>query len=817
MSRILVVVESPAKIEKLKSFLGKGYEVKASMGIFRDLDPHPKRGSISIDIDNNFEPIYVIVKPDVVKNLRAAMAKADVLYVASDLDLEGDGIAQSLIDILKPKKYKRLIFNAINKKAILDSIKNAGPINTDRVDAQKTRRVLDRIYGYLISPIIQKKVGGKSAGRVQSPTTRLVVDKENEINNFLQHNTQSFFKGNGVFSGFSANLFETDKFLKTPLKGSPAIIRLVHKTPDARAIVFLKRCLKSTFLVHSTIEKNGIRNPAPPFITSTLQQEANRKISMSIDTTMRVAQKLYENGHITYMRTDSVSISPEAHEELKQAIEKLYGTKYYKKTEYKNKSDSSQEAHEAVRPVHPEISLPDGLDPFEQKLYSLIWKRTLASQMAPAKIKTIVVQIVISKYVNEPHKPFYYFQGQLEKIVFPGFMTVYVESVDDEHTDEGSNTGYKGNIPEEGSTVIMERIDVKQQYPNPPPRYTQASLVKKIEALGIGRPSTYVNAIKVIMDVGYVEIRDIPGTKKEITNYSIRSEKGIHIMQISQDKTYLKLGQETKKIVPTHLGIEVTNFLVNNFANIMDYAFTANMEADMDDIANGQNVWHDVVRKYYTSLLPVIERVKQMPSVAEASKHSLGTKNKHEYLVIKTKNGPAFVRKDGDDVQFANIPDGLEMNDATLNDAMLAFKLKESYPKVLGQYQNKDVTLRNGKFGIYLVYDDKYPRVKDKDVTDSTTLDDAIDIIKEFQKNMFGEFEYKDNKVTVYIKIFNGPHGPYISVKKGAAKPFNRKIPENIDPKTITLVQVKEIIETPQKQYSKAKGGGKKTIRKTRK
>lgn len=652
MPKILVVVESPKKISYISGFLGKDYIVKASCGIFRDLDPK----TMSIDFDNNFEPVYVTTKPEVVKQLKSISKGIDTLYIASDEDREGEAIGYSVYELVKPKHYKRLRFNAINKKAILAAIKNAGEINYNLVDAQKARRVIDRLYGYMISPLLQKKLGGNlSAGRVQSVATKIVIDRENDIINFLEKNQDSsYFKVSGCFDNLKASLWEsTDKTphnSKEAFKGKAAHIQLTDdgKDPDINVTFFLRKALKSIFKIHSIADKIAYRNPAPPFTTSTLQQEANRKMGMSIESTMSNAQALYEGGFITYMRTDSVEISAEGHKEIKKVIESTYGEEYYQRNTYKNKSSTSQEAHEAIRPVHPElIAIEEKIkDPYQIKLYKLIWKRTIASQMKPAKINVTTIQIIISKYLEEKLKPFYYFQTHVEHVIFPGFTKVYVESEDDPDDDPTLNKDYKGDLPKVGDTVDMKEIVAKQEYLRPQIRYTQASLVKKLEELGIGRPSTYVNTIKTIIDREYIKIGDIPGISKKINIYSIKSEKKKHIMEIFEEESIILLGKEKKKLIPTELGITVNDFLMKYFADFLDYDFTANMETDLDKVAEGKKKWKHVVKTFYDKLNPIVEEVSKIKSVAKQTEQILGTDSKgNEIIAYKGKKSPMVKKK----------------------------------------------------------------------------------------------------------------------------------------------------------------------------
>lgn len=784
---ILFIVESAGKIKTISKFLGKNYMVKASMGHFRDLDPK----SMSIDFENNFEPLYIITKPDVVKNLRSAMKNVDMLYIASDNDTEGHAIAQTIYDVLKPKNYKRLVFNSITKEAIMNSIKNAGVIDKNSVAAQKARRVLDRLYGYLISPILQKQIGGKlSAGRVQSVAAKIVIDKENEIKDFINKNSEStYFRVNGTFSSLKANLYEIkgeiDK--NDTYNGKIAAILLTDSDePNSLVKKFMNKCTQSKFIVHSVSDKTSTRNPAPPFETCTLQQEANRKFGISVDVTMRTAQKLYEGGFITYMRTDSVEISPEGHKEIKKVIEKEYGKEYYQKNVYKNKSASAQEAHEAIRPTHPDLlSVEEELeDDLQIKLYKLIWQRTIASQMKPAKINITSIQINISQYVDKSiTNPFYYFQSQIEKIIFPGFMKVYIESVDDAEDDD-TMKNFGGKIPSKGKKLDMEIITAKQEYKRPPPRYSEASLVKILKKMGIGRPSTYVNTIKTIMNREYVKVDNIAGIKKDVIIFTIKSNN-----KISETKTTISLGSEKKKIIPTNLGITVNDFLVDFFPEMMDYKFTAKMETELDAIFNGQKIWHKVVKKFYDKLLPIIENLSNKQGIAKPEERSLGTDlDGVEIFVTKTKYGPAVKKIFGTKNIYASIPNDLSVDKIKLKDAIKLFL----YPNILGQYEKKDVILNKGKFGYYIVHN-KINYSIGPEIKKEFELSDAIKIIKEKKSGTIGEFNITENKKKIKAIVLNGTYGPYIQIFRGKNK-TNYPISRNFDPANLTEEIILSII-----------------------
>ena len=797
---ILVIVESPGKITKFSNILGKNYNVKASNGHIRNLD----NKQMSIDFENNFEPIYIITKPDVVKKLRLNMKNIKMIYIASDCDREGEAIAQSLLDILKPKQYKRLLFSSITKSALMESIKNAGYINSNLVDAQKARRVLDRLYGYSISPILQKQMGGNlSAGRVQSVTVKLIVDKEEEINNFIEKNKDfTYFKVSGIFSKLKANLYQLKTQNKNFYKGIPAKIELDDQ--NNKIMSFLKTCLKSKFFIYSINEKKTYRNPSPPFTTSTLQQEAARKLSMSIDMTMKIAQKLYEEGYITYMRTDSVEISEEGHNSIKKVIEKEYGIEYYQKNIYKSKVKNAQEAHECCRPTHPDlIDISKEInDPFQIKLYDLIWKRTIASQMKPAELNVMIIQISISKFIEKSLEPFYYFESQIEKIIFPGFMKIYKESSDEEN-DYSGHPQYaeivipnlaqeQVQIPKVGDEVKMETIIAKQEFMKYPSRYSQSSLVKKLEELGIGRPATYVNTIKTILERNYIKIGNVEGIEKKIMIFTIKKNNK-KTMTIFEDEQNINIGHEKNKILITDLGKTVTKFLVQNFDEMMDYDFTAKIEKELDDISNGKKKWFDVVKNFYDRLLPKINELKNKVNVNKDK--LLGEdKNGIEIFASITRYGPVVKKRLGNKFIYAKIEEPNAIDTITLKEANKLL----IYPKLLGKYNKKDIFLHKGNYGFYLKYNNNNYAIENHKIS----LDEAIDIIKSKNIKTF-KITYK-NKTTDVI-ILNGKFGPYIQVKGKNKK--NYPIPKNINIDDLTETDIKNIIS--KKKIFKNRNGSK--------
>ena len=823
---ILFVVESPGKLATISKFLGKDYNVQASKGIFRDMDPK----GMNIDFHNHFEPIYIITKPDVVKFLKECMKKANMLYIATDLDREGEGIAQSLYDVLQPKQYKRILFDEITKKAIMDGIKNAGKINKNLVDAQKARRVIDRYAGYSISPILQKHLGGNlSAGRVQSPTLRLIVDREKEIHDFLEKNQDSsYFKVFGIFDGMKASLYKLDKNYDVnnkPFKGTQTRIPLVEvneknlseeKTLEqvhGKVIVFLKRCLKSKFTVWDVREKIATRGPSAPFITSTLQQEANRRFGFGVVATMQIAQKLYEAGYITYMRTDSVQISEDGHNAIKEIIIDKFGNEYYQRTDYKGKTKNAQEAHEAIRPTHPQlIDLSKEInDEAQIKLYKLIWQRTVASQMKPAKIKVIYVQIAISKFIENDFRPYYYFQSQIEKITFLGFMKVYKE-IKDEEGDE-NNIDYSGDIPKQGSSLLMNEIIAKQEFEKPPPRYTEATLVRKLEELEIGRPSTVPTIISNLLKKEYMQVKDVLGIKKTVHTYTIKTEKSKPVMNIDQDEGTIMLGNEKKKLVPTNVGISITKFLMRNFPEIMDYAFTAHMEEQLDEVSNGNKRWYDIVQELYDIIQPIVENFSQSKGISIENEVLLGEDNDgHKIYKTITKFGPVVKKDIGDKKSvYSKIKEPLSFDTITLKQAIKLF----DWPKKLGSYKNSDVMLQKGQYGFYISYDGNNITIPDTiENKDHITLEEAISLIDAKNANIISEMTVNtETDKNIKVIILNGPYGPYLQVvRKG--KKINYPIPKDLDPNNLTNEKIVEII-SKKKVYSKKKTtGGRKIIKK---
>lgn len=779
MSKNLIIVESPAKAKTINKFLGSDYVVTSCYGHIRDL---PDSG-LNIDIENGFEPNYVVSedKEKVIKELKKLAKGAEEIFLATDEDREGEAISWHLCDVLKlnPKKAKRITYTEVTKEAILEAVANPRTINMDLVNAQQARRVLDRLVGYEISPVLWKKVKPSlSAGRVQSVAVRLIVEREREIRGFnpvASFKVVAFFfvtDANGkksVFKAERANNFKT----------------------EADAEKFLKEVVAAEFKVSSIEKKPGKRTPAAPFTTSTLQQEASRKIGMSVSNTMRVAQRLYENGHITYMRTDSVHLSETAHKALAKEIKSKYGKEFYEHRDFVTKSAGAQEAHEAIRPSHIENSTVDA-EPDEQRLYDLIWKRTIASQMADAQIEKTVIDIVNNKNKET-------LQAKAEVILFEGFLKVYNESVDeDAEPDEEA----EALIPpvKEGQVLELRELTATERFTKASARYTEASLVKKLEELGIGRPSTYAPTISTVQKRGYVvkEARD--GIERK---YKVIILKGGKIA--AETKTEIT-GAEKNKLFPTDIGLLVTDFLVANFANILDYNFTADVELQFDKVAEGKKEWHKMIGDFYK---PFHKNVEATTKDAErvSGERLLGTDPASgEPLIVRMgKFGPmAQIGKadeeTGKKARFAKMRATQSLETITFEEALELFKL----PRTLGQLNEKDVKASIGRFGPYIQHDKMFVSIpKDKDPY-TINLEDALKLISEKAEKdaakLILNFEAEG------IQVLNGRYGPYIKKDKD-----NYKIPKDKSAEHLTLEEIQLIIgEQGPTNKGKKKWGGRK-------
>ena len=765
----LVIVESPAKAKTIERFLGENYVVKSSFGHIRDLE----KKDLGIDIEHNFQPKYEI-SPDkkaIVKELKQLAKEAKTVWLASDEDREGEAIAWHLFEVLGLKKEntKRIVFHEITKDAILHAINNPRDIDKNLVDAQQARRVLDRLVGFEVSPVLWKKVKPSlSAGRVQSVAVKLIVEREREINHFVE---QKYYKVTGTFETQDAN------GNSIPLKAELS----ERFSTQEETVHFLEHCKKAAFSVSDVETKPSSRKPAPPFTTSTLQQEASRKLGFSVSQTMAVAQKLYEQGHITYMRTDSVNLSQLAIGAAKAVICNTLGEKYSKPRNFATKTKGAQEAHEAIRPTYMDKESISG-DKNEQQLYSLIRKRTLASQMAEAELEKTTITIAIT---GEKHT----FEAVGEVIVFDGFLKVYMESFDDEKEDD--ETALLPAI-HKGDQLQRSLIQALEQYTTHPPRYTEASLVKKMEALGIGRPSTYAPTITTIQNRGYILRESRDGTERQLDQIDLKGQD-IKVKKISRI-----FGAEKKKLFPSDIGMVVTDFLSNYFTNIMDYNFTANAEDALDHIAEGEVEWQSMIGTFYQPFHANVEKtLKESERNTGARELGKDPQTGETVSVRIGRFGPMAQIGEGESVRYAGLLKGQLMETITLEEALDLFK----FPRQLGEFEEKPVSVGIGRFGPYIKHNQLFVSLK-KGVDDpgTITLETAIERInekREIEKNRkIQEFENG-------VQILNGRFGPYITFNK-----VNYKIPKGKEADKLTFEETMEII---------AKGGDskKKTTKKT--
>ncbi|NQX98644.1 MAG: type I DNA topoisomerase, partial [Flavobacteriales bacterium] len=672
MAKNLVIVESPAKAKTIEKFLGKDFTVKSSFGHIRDL---PGK-NISIDIENDFAPDYVIPddKKKIVAELRKLSKTAETVWLASDEDREGEAISWHLLEALnlKEEKTKRIVFHEITKSAITKAVENPRKINKDLVDAQQARRVLDRLVGYELSPVLWKKIKPSlSAGRVQSVAVRLIVERENEI---LDFKYTSSYK---VVANF---VVSNNAILKAELPQ-----RFKTKTEAER---FLEKCKTAEFTIDNLETKPAKKSPAAPFTTSTLQQEASRKLGFSVSQTMTVAQRLYEAGKITYMRTDSVNLSNDAIGAAKKEITTSYGAEYSQIRTYKTKSKGAQEAHEAIRPAYMSEHTFMG-DPGQTRLYELIWKRTIASQMADAKLEKTTVKINISTTDEN-------FIARGEVLIFDGFLKVYLEGTDDENSSEK-----EGILPPltVGEKLNVQEISATERFSHHPARYTEASLVKKLEALGIGRPSTYAPTISTVQKRGYVVKEDRDGNQRDFTTLTLTGE---NITDVTAKENY---GFEKKKMFPTDIGTVVTDFLVENFSRVLDYSFTAQVEEQFDAIAEGQKQWNEMIADFYTPFHKRIEDTLENAERASGERLLGNDPESGKPLIVRIgKFGPmAQIGKTDDEggAKFASLLTGQTIAKITLDEALELFK----FPKTIGEYEGHEIVVAQGRFGPYVKYD----------------------------------------------------------------------------------------------------------------
>ena len=767
----LVIVESPAKAKTIERFLGENYVVKSSFGHIRDLE----KKDLGIDIEHNFQPKYEI-SPDkkaIVKELKQLAKEAKTVWLASDEDREGEAIAWHLFEVLGLKKEntKRIVFHEITKDAILHAINHPRDIDKNLVDAQQARRVLDRLVGFEVSPVLWKKVKPSlSAGRVQSVAVKLIVEREREINHFVE---QKYYKVTGTFETKDAN------GNSVPLKAELS----ERFSTQEDTVNFLEHCKKATFTVSDVETKPSSRKPAPPFTTSTLQQEASRKLGFSVSQTMAVAQKLYEQGHITYMRTDSVNLSQLAIGAAKAVICNTLGEKYSKPRNFATKTKGAQEAHEAIRPTYMDKETISG-DKNEQQLYSLIRKRTLASQMAEAELEKTTITIAISgeKYT---------FEAVGEVIIFDGFLKVYMESFDDEKEDD--ETALLPAI-HKGDQLQHSLIQALEQYTTHPPRYTEASLVKKMEALGIGRPSTYAPTITTIQNRGYILRESRDGVERQLDQIDLKGQ------DIKVKKINRIFGAEKKKLFPSDIGMVVTDFLSNYFTNIMDYNFTANAEDALDHIAEGEVEWQSMIGTFYQPFHANVEKTLKESERNTGARELGKDPQTGETVVVRIgRFGPMAQIGEGESVRYAGLLKGQLMETITLEEALDLFK----FPRQLGEFEEKPVSIGIGRFGPYIKHNQLFVSLK-KGIDDpgTITLETAIERInekREIEKNRkIQEFENG-------VQILNGRFGPYITFNK-----VNYKIPKGKEADKLTFEETMAIIE---------KGGDskKKTTKKTTK
>ena len=762
----LVIVESPGKINKIQSALGDDFVVMASIGHIRDLD----ESGLSINIGNGFQPEYVIPadKKKVVSDLKKAAAKASAIWLASDADREGEAISWHLYEALglSEDKTRRIVFQEITKPAILNAIQNPRQIDMNLVNAQQARRVLDRLVGFELSPVLWRKIQPKlSAGRVQSVALRLIVDREREI---IAFNKEAYYKVEAMFHPEGA----PDKTL---IKAS-----LDRRLPDIEAAqAFLEKCIGADFKVDSIEKKDGNRFPAAPFTTSTLQQEAARKLRFSVSQTMSIAQKLYEHGYITYMRTDSTNLSDLALGTAKKFICENFGEEYSKVRNKWGKVKGAQEAHEAIRPTYIENTTIPGT-PQEQKLYELIWKRTVASQMADAKL--IKTDIKVGAEGMEEK-----FNVQASQVLFDGFLKLYIESTDDPQQDDEEIILPEVHI---GDRMFENGINADCKFTSAPSRYTDASLIRKLEELEIGRPSTYAPTITTLTKArGYVTKGDKTGEKHAVTNLTLKNGK---IKSSSKVET---TGAERGRLLPQDIGMIVADYLVKNFPNILDYRFTANVEEDFDKIAEGKAVWNGVIEDFYGEFHSKIEEALSNREYSNISRELGVDPSDGQMLIAKFgQYGPYVQKGDGENKQFASLAPGQIIESITLEEALKLFEL----PRTVGQHNGIDVVCTKGRFGPYIKYGDKnvsLPRGTDPLKVD---LDTCIRLIEESATKKTGSVihEFKDSD----IQVIDGAYGPYIKYGKS-----NYRIPKGTDATSLTEEKCKEIINSSEPTGRKKK------------
>lgn len=758
MAKNLVIVESPAKAKTIGKFLGPDYTVTSSYGHIRDL----KKKNFGIDMANGFEPEYEIPddKKALVADLRKKAKEAEMVWLASDEDREGEAIAWHLFEVLglKAETTRRIVFHEITKDAILNAIKNPRHIDLNLVDAQQARRVLDRIVGFELSPVLWKKIKpALSAGRVQSVVVRLIMEREHEIKNFRP---EQFYRVNARFATADGTAV-----------GAELSKRLAD---DAQARELLADCSGTTFKVSAVNVRPEKKSPAPPFTTSTLQQEAARKLGFTVSQTMMVAQRLYEAGHITYMRTDSLNLSQLALNALAKEIRGNLGEQYLHTRQYHTHSKGAQEAHEAIRPTYVDKQTIEGTAQ-EKRLYSLIWKRTLASQMADAEIEKTTVEI-------QPASRQEHFTATGEVVRFDGFLKVYLESTDDE-TDEQTS----GILPamHEGETLSLTEMTATQRFTQQPPRYSEGSLVKKLEELGIGRPSTYATFISTILQREYVERGEKEGTPREYEILTVHPDG-----KISRSTRTETVGSERGKLVPTDIGEVVNEYLTENFPDILDYNFTAQTEERFDDIARGKLGWHQEIQTFYDDFHPGVDRALNTRTEHRVGERILGTDpaTGRPVSVKIGRFGPMIQLGDGEGdekPQFASLLKGQSVSTITLEEALKLFE----FPRLIGSFEDQDVTVAIGRFGPYVKHAGKFVSIPKELSPAHITLDEAVELIEK-KRAADANKTLKTFDEDADMQILNGRYGPYIKYKGG-----NFKIPKTVaDPAALTLDECRKIV-----------------------
>jgi len=766
MAKNLVIVESPAKAKTIEKFLGKDYTVKSCFGHIRDLI----KGDAAIDTENGFAPKYEVPadKKDVVKELKKLAKTSEMVWLASDEDREGEAISWHLSEVLdlSSDNRKRIVFHEITKPAILNAIENPRDIDEHLVDAQQARRVLDRLVGFKLSPVLWRKIKPSlSAGRVQSVAVRLIVEREREIEAF---ETKTSYKVSGIFN-VEGKEFRAD------------LNKAFNSEEEAQE--FLEAIANADYEVTNVEVKPVKKNPSAPFTTSTLQQEASRKLGYSVSRTMILAQRLYENGHITYMRTDSVNLSGLALANAKEVITSNFGEEYSKTRKYTTKASGAQEAHEAIRPTSFDLKTA-GDDPSQQRLYELIWKRAIASQMAEAHLEKTIVKIK-----NNKREEIFTAQGEVLK--FDGFLKVYIASTDDEETE-----AVEGLLPPMaiGNKPARKTVTATQRFTRPPARFTEASLVKRLEELGIGRPSTYAPTISTIQKRGYVDKGSKEGELREFTVLSLSAS------QVEKATNSEKHGSDKNKLIPSDIGKVVTDFLTEHFGQIMDYRFTASVEREFDEIANGLKDWSKMIDSFYHPFHKTVDHTMQNVGRATGERH-LGEDPKSGlpvYVKVGRFGPMAQIGETGADEKprFASLLKNQSIDQITLEETLKLFDL----PKIIGQFEDKDVKVGIGRFGPYVQHAGKFVSIPKTEDPHSLGMDKAEEMIltkrKADAERIIQDFGEEGDS----IQILNGRYGPYISKGRG-----NYRIPKGTEPKSLSLDDCRKLIEEQDAKKKKKK------------